>query len=165
MCIRDSPPFLPLPPCPGNHPAGARDLPRKIEGMDKDELVTRLALAAGKGDKAALTEFIKLTQKDVWRLLAHLSSPEEADDLTQETYLRVISALPRFQGRSTAKTWLITLARRVWIDQIRREQSRPKKSVTEYEDVQHSTPPEWSELVDVRSVSYTHLTLPTILLV
>ena len=70
--------------------------------MDKDELVTRLALAAGKGDKAALTEFIKLTQKDVWRLLAHLSSPEEADDLTQETYLRVISALPRFQGRSTA---------------------------------------------------------------
>ena len=118
--------------------------------MDKDELVTRLALAAGKGDKAALTEFIKLTQKDVWRLLAHLSSPEEADDLTQETYLRVISALPRFQGRSTAKTWLITLARRVWIDQIRREQSRPKKSVTEYEDVQHSTPPEWSELVDVR---------------
>lgn len=118
--------------------------------MDKDDLVTRLALAAGKGDGEALTEFIKLTQKDVWRLLAHLSSPAEADDLTQETYLRVISALPRFQGRSTAKTWLITLARRVWIDQIRREQSRPKKSSTEYEDVQHSTPPEWSELVDVR---------------
>lgn len=118
--------------------------------MNKDDLVTRLALAAGKGDREALTEFIKLTQKDVWRLLAHLSSPEEADDLTQETYLRVISALPRFQGRSTAKTWLITLARRVWIDQIRHEKSRPKKSVTEYEDVQHATPPEWSELVDVR---------------
>lgn len=59
-----------------------------------DARVTDLALRAGRGDRAALTEFIKSTQDDVWRLLAHLGGPEIADDLTQETYLRVIGALP-----------------------------------------------------------------------
>ena len=61
-----------------------------------DTRVTDLALKAGRGDRAALTEFIKSTQDDVWRLLAHLGGPDIADDLTQETYLRVIGALPRF---------------------------------------------------------------------
>ena len=59
-----------------------------------DARVTELALRAGRGDRAALTEFIKATQDDVWRLLAHLGGPEIADDLTQETYLRVLGAEP-----------------------------------------------------------------------
>ncbi len=46
-----------------------------------------------------------------WRLLAHLGGPEIADDLTQETYLRVIGALPRFAARSSARTWLLSLAK------------------------------------------------------
>ena len=69
-----------------------------------DAYVTDLALRAGRGDKHALTEFIRLTQNDVWRLLAHLAGPQHADDLTQETYLRVLGSLPRFQARSTART-------------------------------------------------------------
>ncbi|WP_222422479.1 sigma factor, partial [Staphylococcus hominis] len=68
-----------------------------------DARVTDLALKAGRGDRAALTEFIKSTQDDVWRLLAHLGGPDIADDLTQETYLRVIGALPRFAARSSAR--------------------------------------------------------------
>ena len=37
-----------------------------------DARVTDLALRAGRGDRAALTDFIRATQTDVWRLLAHL---------------------------------------------------------------------------------------------
>ena len=40
----------------------------------EDERVTALALKAGRGDRAALTEFIRATQNDVWRLLAHLAN-------------------------------------------------------------------------------------------
>ena len=64
--------------------------------MGSSDHVTELALRAGRGDRAALTEFIKATQSDVWRLLAHLGGTDRADDLTQETYLRVMGALPRF---------------------------------------------------------------------
>lgn len=115
-----------------------------------DAHVTELALAAGRGDKAALTEFIKLTQTDVWRLLAHLGGVEIADDLTQETYLRVIGALPRFAARSSARTWLLSLARRVWVDNIRYDMARPKKSHAEVENVDAPTESAWSEWVDMR---------------
>lgn len=92
---------------------------------DADPL-TVLALAAGRGDRAALDEFIRATERDVWRTVAFLADPGSADDLTQETYLRVISALPRFAGRSSARTWLLSIARRVVVDQIRRNQARPR---------------------------------------
>ncbi len=92
---------------------------------DVDPL-TRLALAAGRGDRAALDEFIRATERDVWRTVAFLADPGSADDLTQETYLRVIGALPRFAGRSSARTWLLSIARRVVVDQIRRNQARPR---------------------------------------
>lgn len=116
-----------------------------------EDYVTRLALKAGRGDKAALTEFIELTQGDVWRLLAHLGGRDIADDLTQETYLRVMSALPRFSARSSAKTWLLSLARRVWVDNIRHDMARPRKSVVEVEDATAgAAPTSWAEWVDAR---------------
>ncbi|MUL65343.1 RNA polymerase subunit sigma [Mycobacterium sp. CBMA 234] len=91
-----------------------------------DDQVTQLALAAGRGDRAALDQFIKATQRDVWRTVAYLAEPSSADDLTQETYLRALGSLPRFSGRSTARTWLLSIARRVVVDQIRRKQARPR---------------------------------------
>ena len=119
---------------------------------ETDAYVTQLALKAGRGDRQALDEFIGATHKDVWRLLAHLSSPDTADDLTQETFLRVLGALPRFAARSSARTWILSLARRTWVDSIRHDRARPLKSATEYEDAQAttSTSNSWSEWVDAR---------------
>lgn len=118
----------------------------------EDDRVTALALKAGRGDRAALTEFIRATQGDVWRLLAHLANTDVADDLTQETYLRVMSALPRFAGRSSARTWLLSLARRAWVDSVRHDMARPRKSAMEWEEATQAstTGTSWAELVDAR---------------
>ncbi|MCK2199641.1 RNA polymerase sigma factor [Corynebacterium callunae] len=120
-----------------------------------DAYVTELALAAGRGDRAALTEFIRETQDDVWRLLAHLGGPQSADDLTQETFLRVMGALPRFAARSSARTWLLSLARRVWVDNIRHDMARPRKSIVEYENsgaTDASSSTIWSEWIDLKTL-------------
>ncbi len=94
--------------------------------MTEQDPITELALAAGRGDRTALDRFIRATERDVWRTVAFLADPGSADDLTQETYLRVIGALPRFAGRSSARTWLLSIARRVVVDQVRRAQARPR---------------------------------------
>ncbi|MDW5322312.1 sigma-70 family RNA polymerase sigma factor [Plantactinospora sp. KLBMP9567] len=94
--------------------------------MNGDATVTELALAAGRGDREAAAAFVAATQRDVWRFLAHLASPVEADDLTQETYLRALRSLPTFAGRSSAATWLFTIARRVVVDQVRAAAARPR---------------------------------------
>ncbi len=93
--------------------------------MGRHDTTTELALAAGRGDRAALSEFIRRTQADVWMFLARSAGPEHADDLTQETFLRMLGSLPGFEGRSSALTWLLAIARRVAVDRYRWDLARP----------------------------------------
>jgi RNA polymerase sigma-70 factor (ECF subfamily) len=99
-----------------------------------DAAVTGWAMAARAGDRTAAAAFIRATQSQVRRFLAHLVDPREADDLTQETYLRAIRALPRFAARSSARTWLYAIARRVAADHFRAAGARPRLAgVTDWE--------------------------------
>jgi RNA polymerase sigma-70 factor (ECF subfamily) len=82
------------------------------------------ARAAAAGDAAAAGAFIRATQAEVWRLHAHLVDPQAADDLTQETYLRALRSLPRFRGDSSVRTWLLSVARRTAVDELRGRQRR-----------------------------------------
>jgi len=47
-----------------------------------------------------------------------------ADDLLQDTLLKIARGLPEFEGRSSVKTWTFTIATRVATDHFRRPQSR-----------------------------------------
>ncbi|MFV2020838.1 sigma-70 family RNA polymerase sigma factor [Micromonospora sp. LOL_023] len=91
-----------------------------------DEQITSWAMAAGAGDRAAATAFIQATQHHVQRFLTHLVDAAEAEDLTQETYLRAMRSIRGFAGRSTARTWLLAIARRVAVDHIRALVVRPR---------------------------------------
>jgi RNA polymerase sigma-70 factor, ECF subfamily len=96
-----------------------------VERAD-DAQVTAWAIAAGAGDRDALVSFVRSTQRDVHRFVAHLGSPGEADDLAQETYLRALRALSGFAGRSSARTWLLSIARRTAADAVRTAMRRPR---------------------------------------
>jgi RNA polymerase sigma-70 factor, ECF subfamily len=85
---------------------------------------TEQALRAGAGDRDALSRLVEGTQADVWRLCAHLVDREAADDLTQETFLRTIKALPTFRGESSVHTFVLSIARRTCADEIRRRSRR-----------------------------------------
>jgi RNA polymerase sigma-70 factor (ECF subfamily) len=47
-----------------------------------------------------------------------------ADDLLQETLLRIARGLPNFEGRSSVKTWAFSIATRVASDHFRRPETR-----------------------------------------
>lgn len=96
--------------------------------MDDYDELTALALRARRGDSAAAVAFVRATQAEVWRLCAHLGRGMDADDLTQDTYARAFASLHRFLGRSSARTWLLSIARRACADAIRsaqRDRQRP----------------------------------------
>jgi RNA polymerase sigma-70 factor (ECF subfamily) len=95
-----------------------------------DEEITRYALAAGRGDAAAVAAFVRATQADVWRYVAYLADAGAADDLTQETYLRALRGLRSFRGETAARAWLLTIARRTVVDELRRQRHRPRATVT-----------------------------------
>jgi RNA polymerase sigma-70 factor (ECF subfamily) len=95
-----------------------------------DDDITSWALAAKRGDRDAAAAFVTATRHDVRRFLAHLVADAEADDLTQETYLRAMKSLPRFAADSSARTWLLAIARRVAADHIRSVVRRPRAHPT-----------------------------------
>ena len=92
-----------------------------MAGVDDLE---RIAADAAAGDPLAAATLVRSTQSDVWRLCAALGDRDTADDLTQETYLRAFGSLHRFEGRSSVRTWLLAIARRVCADAVRSRRRR-----------------------------------------
>ncbi|MEO8549198.1 MAG: sigma-70 family RNA polymerase sigma factor [Kofleriaceae bacterium] len=87
-----------------------------------DELTLR---RAQHGDERAWRDLIAIYQDRVhaliWRVLAGRAQ-HRAPDLTQETFVRVLRALPKFEPQGSAKpsTWILTIATRVALNELRR---------------------------------------------
>ena len=86
--------------------------------------LTALLTDARSGDRVALTAFVRATQSEVWRLARHLVGPDDADEVTQDTYVRAWKALPSFRGDASARTWLLAIARRACADAVRHRTRR-----------------------------------------
>ncbi|WP_430383498.1 sigma-70 family RNA polymerase sigma factor [Streptomyces sp. P10-4] len=92
-----------------------------------DESTTAWALAARGGDTDAVEHFVRALHRDVQRYVAHLcADPQAVDDLAQDTFLRALGSLHRFEGRSSARTWLLSIARRAVTDSYRHAAARPR---------------------------------------
>lgn len=76
-------------------------------------------------------DFISAYEEHVWDVYGFLAyrarSREEAEDLTQETFMRALKAWPRFDPeRSQPRSWLLVIARNTYIDSRRRASARPE---------------------------------------
>ncbi|WP_217236094.1 sigma-70 family RNA polymerase sigma factor [Streptomyces sp. AC555_RSS877] len=92
-----------------------------------DDSTTAWALAARAGDTEAVEHFVRALHRDVLRYVAHLcADPQAVDDLAQDTFLRALGSLHRFEGRSSARAWLLSIARRAVIDSYRYSAARPR---------------------------------------
>src|ERR671925_983662 len=85
----------------------------------------QLLAAAKRGDEGA---FEHLVQPYRGELQAHayrmVGSLHDAEDATQETMLRAWRGLPRFEGRSSLRSWLYTIATNACLNMI---EKRPKR--------------------------------------
>jgi RNA polymerase sigma-70 factor, ECF subfamily len=63
------------------------------------------------GETAAFDHLVAERSGDIYALLYRLTEdPEEARDLTQETFLRAFQNISRFRGEADLKTWLYRIA-------------------------------------------------------
>lgn len=114
-----------VPEVSGNAPTGRTFGPcargtghRRFVGWAAVDALSRLAVAA-RSDEQARHEFVTAAYPDVWRLCAGLVGRDAADDLAQETFVRAVRALGGFRGDASARTWLLSIARHVCIDELR----------------------------------------------
>jgi RNA polymerase sigma-70 factor (ECF subfamily) len=65
---------------------------------------------------------------------------QDAEDLTQDVFLKVYRSLPQFEGRSSFKTWLYRVAINTCQNEIRRRGRRPQEAETEIETIAEIMP-------------------------
>lgn len=80
----------------------------------------RTIRAAARGDVGAFEKLVRGYQDPVWRFLTHLLSDAAlAEDITQETFLRVHRRLRQFRFQSRFSTWVFAIARNAGVDELR----------------------------------------------
>jgi RNA polymerase sigma-70 factor (ECF subfamily) len=76
------------------------------------------------GDLAAFDELVRRHQPLVWGMACRFTGdPTEAEDLAQDTFLRVLGAAPRYQPTGSFRAYILRILNRLCID--RSQKKRP----------------------------------------
>jgi RNA polymerase sigma-70 factor, ECF subfamily len=79
-----------------------------------------LIRAAAAGDLGAFESLVRAYQEPVWRFLRRLlGDAGVAEDVAQETFLRVFRRLPTFAFEAKFSTWVFQIARNAGVDELR----------------------------------------------
>ncbi|MFO7918160.1 MAG: RNA polymerase sigma factor [Anaerolineae bacterium] len=109
----------------------------------KDPL-SDLVATCQNGDETAFRKLVEETQEDVYNLAYHmLGNEQEAEDMTQEVYLRVWRGLPDFRGEAKFTTWLYSITTNVCLN--RRQRSGRRLHVVDDEDALEDSMAEYGD--------------------
>lgn len=96
------------------------------------ELEDKLVRQAQQGDPRAFQELVVRYQRRVFNICYGIvRNADEAQDLTQETFIRVHKNLARFEGNASFYTWVFRIAKNVGIDHLRKMKRRSASSFDE----------------------------------
>lgn len=88
------------------------------------------------GDDTAFVEIIKDYKDGLQIYLCSITgNVYVAEDLTEDTFVKIITKKPKFSGKSTFKTWLYTIGRNISLDYLRKNQRKNEVSVEEISDI------------------------------
>jgi len=82
------------------------------------------------GDPGALNELMASYQRRIYGLCYRMVHHEEdARDLAQDSLLKVIDALDRYDGRAALSTWIIRITINTCLDHLRQKKTRRQRSL------------------------------------
>jgi RNA polymerase sigma-70 factor (ECF subfamily) len=86
----------------------------------------RLVARAQSGDRLAFEELVRIHTDRLYAVVLRLCpTPHEAEEVTQEAFIRAWRAIPRFDGRSQLFTWLY----RIGVNEAKRRMQRGERSL------------------------------------
>ncbi|TWU22385.1 ECF RNA polymerase sigma factor SigE [Novipirellula galeiformis] len=85
--------------------------------------------AAASGARAARRNLYEQTSHRVFRLMVRMVGRQDAEDLTQQTFVQAFGKLSQFDGKAKFETWLYRLATNEALQHLRREKHRRTKEL------------------------------------
>jgi RNA polymerase sigma-70 factor (ECF subfamily) len=133
------------------------NIPDELDAPDDDDLVLR----SQQGDVRAFDELVERYHGKIYGLTYNMTSNrEDAEDLTQEIFVKAFEALPRFRGSSSFYTWLYRIAVNKTINYRKKRNRKRAMSLDQFDqeikldDVYHEMTAKGSPL---RNISLTEL--------
>ncbi|QFT89447.1 RNA polymerase sigma factor SigX [Bacillus sp. THAF10] len=78
--------------------------------------------------KTVFQELYEKYHQDLYQFLFYMvNNKEQAEDLVQEVYIKVLRSYDSFEGKSSEKTWLFSIAKHVAIDSFRKQKGWKNK--------------------------------------
>jgi RNA polymerase sigma-70 factor, ECF subfamily len=97
----------------------------------------KLVRTAQKGDQAAFRTLVEKYQRRVYQLaLGMTKDPDDAMDISQETFVRVHRYLPSFKGDSSFFTWTYRIAMNLCLDAQRRKGRSERVDLTQGDEAE-----------------------------
>jgi RNA polymerase sigma-70 factor (ECF subfamily) len=98
-----------------------------MERAPDEQLV---AIYLKRRDERALEELVRRSLPVVIRYLKTLTgNADTAADIAQETFVKAWKHLPRFDARTSFRSWLFTIAKRTAIDELRKRHALPFSAI------------------------------------
>lgn len=102
-----------------------------MKNISTDEL-SKLVDAARGGEERALAALIHATEKDLFRFLVFLTGNRAlAQDIAQDTYIKIIEKLPELRDSSVFSSWLFRTAKNLFIDYKRSPRNAGHEDIAE----------------------------------
>ena len=84
-----------------------------------------------KGDEQAFEAFIRENQTRVYRIaLSLVHNPQDAEDIAQETFVKVYMSISSFNGQSAITTWMYRIVYNLAVDFLKKHGKRAKVTKT-----------------------------------
>ncbi len=108
------------------------------------------------GERSETAAMVEIFMDPIYRLALRMTGNEQdAEDITQETFIKVIKALPGFEGRSQLSTWIYRIAMNESLMNLRRR--KPTGSIVEIDSDPGGEDSEEIEIVDWAAQPETEL--------
>jgi RNA polymerase sigma-70 factor (ECF subfamily) len=93
----------------------------------RDEALEAVVERCRAGDERAWSELVDSTADDIYRLAVSFTrNRPEAEDLTQEVFLKLWQNLQRYVSGSSFRAWAFRVARNLFVDAYRRSREQRK---------------------------------------
>ena len=83
-------------------------------------------------------------------LMTLCGEADTAEELTQETFYRALRSLKKYKGESSVYTWLCSIARNCWLEELRKRRKHKGEEISELTEDTAPRPDEAAESSDSR---------------
>ncbi|HEX4526439.1 MAG TPA: RNA polymerase sigma factor [Gaiellaceae bacterium] len=121
-----------------------------------------VVMKAQRGDEEAFSVIVRTYHTPIFNyVLRSVGDREHAEDLTQDVFLRVWRALPKYAFRAKLSTWIFQVAKNVVLDDIRSKKNRlqPVELVPELAPAAPEAPVEQADAIRALWVAVEQLSV------